>query len=111
MSEGNVSHVQADLIAEARRWIDAAQRVVVLTGAGISTDSGIADFRGPNGVWTRNPGAEKRATLQAYMSDPDVRRQSWQQRLHHPAWSAEPNDGHRALVTLEQRGKLDTLVT
>jgi NAD-dependent protein deacetylase/lipoamidase len=111
MSEGNVSHVQADLIAEARRWIDAAQRVVALTGAGISTDSGIPDFRGPNGVWTRNPGAERRATLQNYMSDPQVRREAWQTRLRHPGLSAQPNAGHRALVELERRGKLDTLVT
>jgi NAD-dependent deacetylase len=99
------------LADEVRAWIDAAERVVVLAGAGISTDSGIADFRGPNGVWTRNPEAEKRATLQYYMSDPQVRRDSWRSRLEHPTWSAEPNAGHRALVALEERGKLDTLVT
>ena len=99
------------LIDEVSSWVDAAERVVVLAGAGISTDSGIADFRGPNGVWTRNPEAEKRATLQHYMSDPEVRRGSWQARLDHAAWAAQPNEGHRALVGLEVRGKLDTLVT
>jgi NAD-dependent deacetylase len=100
-----------EAIAQVRAWIDGSERVVVLTGAGISTDSGIPDFRGPNGVWTRNPEAEKRATLQHYMSDPAVRRQAWLDRLDHPAWAAEPNPGHRALVTLERRGKLDTLIT
>ena len=109
--EDNVSGVQADLIAQVRGWIDAAQRVVVLTGAGISTDSGIPDFRGPNGVWTRNPGAERRATLQNYMSDPAVRQEAWRTRMDHPGLSARPNAGHRALVELERRGKLDTLVT
>jgi NAD-dependent deacetylase len=99
------------LIDDVGGWVDEAQRVVVLTGAGISTDSGIPDFRGPNGVWTRNPEAEKRATLQHYMSNPDVRRKAWLDRLDHAAWVAEPNPGHRALVTLERRGKLDTLIT
>jgi NAD-dependent deacetylase len=94
-----------------RGWIDAANRVVVLTGAGISTDSGIPDFRGPQGVWTKNPGAERRATLDYYLADPEVRRRSWQDRLSSPAWHAEPNAGHRALVDLERRGKLDTLIT
>jgi NAD-dependent deacetylase len=103
--------VQDDRIAEVRRWLAVAQRVVVLTGAGISTDSGIPDFRGPNGVWTRNPGAERRATLQNYLSDPEVRREAWRTRLDHPALSARPNPGHHAIVELERRGGLHTLVT
>ena len=98
-------------LAAARRCLDEARRIVVLTGAGISTDSGIPDFRGPRGLWTRNPGAEKMATLQHYVADPEVRRRSWRSRLESPALSAEPNAGHRALVELERRGTLLALLT
>lgn len=98
-------------IEAARSWIDAAKRVVVLTGAGISTDSGIPDFRGPQGVWTRNPTAEKQSDIRYYVTDPEVRKASWQSRLAHPAWTAQPNAGHLALVALERRGKLHALVT
>jgi NAD-dependent deacetylase len=101
----------AAVIDTVRSWIDAARCVVVLTGAGISTDSGIPDFRGPQGVWTKNPEAEKMATLQHYMADAEVRRRAWRSRLESPAWRAEPNAGHRALMVLERRGKLDTLIT
>ncbi len=94
-----------------RDWIDAARRIVVLTGAGISTDSGIPDFRGPQGLWTRNPEAEKMATIQHYVADPEVRKRSWRTRLESPMHDREPNDGHRALVALERRGILDTLIT
>jgi NAD-dependent protein deacetylase/lipoamidase len=95
----------------ARRFIDEARRVVVLTGAGISTDSGIPDFRGPQGAWTKNPEAEKMATIQHYVADPDVRKRAWRSRLESPALSAEPNDGHKAIVALERRGKLLALLT
>ncbi|MGH7290569.1 MAG: SIR2 family NAD-dependent protein deacylase, partial [Myxococcota bacterium] len=61
--------------------------------------------------WTTNPGAEKMATLSHYVADPDVRRRAWQSRLESPAWKAEPNAGHRALVALERTGRLDTLIT
>ena len=100
-----------DEVAHARALVERARRVVVLTGAGISTDSGIPDFRGPQGVWTKNPRAEKAATLQAYVADPELRRRAWQNRLTSPMWSSEPNAGHRALVGLERSGRLDTLVT
>ena len=63
-------------------WLRDASHVVVLTGAGISTESGIPDFRGPNGVWTKDPAAEKTATLEYYMGDPEVRRRAWQNRLN-----------------------------
>ena len=96
---------------DVRGWIAEAQRIVVLTGAGISTDSGIPDFRGPQGLWTRNPKAEKLSDIRYYMSDPEVRRLAWQSRLEHTAWQAQPNAGHKALVELERRGKLHALVT
>jgi NAD-dependent deacetylase len=98
-------------VARARSLLAHARRVVVLTGAGISTDSGIPDFRGPQGVWTKNPEAEKMATLQAYVSDPGLRARSWQNRLTSSMWSAAPNAGHRALVDLERSGRMDLLVT
>lgn len=99
------------LLDRARELMNRSQRIVVLTGAGISTDSGIPDFRGPQGVWTRDPKAERLSDIRYYVADPEVRRLSWQSRLAHPAWSAQPNLGHRALVELERRGKLHALVT
>ena len=101
-----------DQIERAAALVDGAQRVAVLTGAGISTDSGIPDYRGPNGVWTKNPQAEKQATLEHYLGDPEVRKRAWRSRLDNPMLkNAEPNVGHLALVELERRGKLHTLVT
>ncbi len=91
--------------------MNSVQRVVMLTGAGISTESGIPDFRGPQGVWTKNPLAEKLSNIEYYMSDPEVRKASWQSRLEHPAWEAKPNAGHLALAALERRGKLHALIT
>ncbi len=98
-------------LARATQLLAAARRVVVLTGAGISTDSGIPDFRGPQGVWTKNPKAERMSNLAHYLNDPEVREISWQSRLANPAWEAQPNHGHRALVDLERSGRLHTLVT
>jgi NAD-dependent protein deacetylase/lipoamidase len=99
------------LIETARRWVDEAKRIVVLTGAGISTESGIPDFRGPRGVWTKDPEAEKLSDIRYYVADPAIRRKSWQSRLEHPAWTARPNPGHTAIVELERRGKLHALIT
>jgi NAD-dependent protein deacetylase/lipoamidase len=98
-------------ITRVGRWLAQSQAITVLTGAGISTDSGIPDFRGPNGVWTRDPDAARLATLEAYLADPRLRRQAWVNRRDHPIWSARPNAGHRALVDLERTGRLRAIVT
>jgi NAD-dependent deacetylase len=98
-------------IDTVRGWVASAQRIVVLTGAGISTESGIPDFRGPNGLWTRDPEAEKLSDIRYYLADPGVRRKAWQKRLSNPAWTARPNEGHKAIVELERRGQLHALVT
>jgi NAD-dependent deacetylase len=100
-----------DVVQRARQLVDESRKVVVLTGAGISTDSGIPDFRGPQGIWTKDPDAERRANLEVYMTDPEARRRSWRSRLASPTWDAQPNPGHKALVALEHRGVLDLLVT
>jgi NAD-dependent deacetylase len=102
---------QEAAIAAVRGWISEARRIVALTGAGISTDSGIPDFRGPQGLWTRNPEAEKMATIGHYMADPEVRKRSWRMRIEMDVDRREPNAGHRALAELERRGRLDTLIT
>jgi len=98
-------------VEEVRAWFREAQAITVLTGAGISTDSGIPDFRGPNGVWTKNPAAERMSDLRYYVSDPEVRQRAWQSRKTHPAWTAVPNSGHQALVQLEHTGRMRALLT
>ena len=92
-------------------WLTTARRITVLTGAGISTESGIPDYRGPNGVWTKDPDAEKLVTLSYYLADPDIRRRAWLMRRELQAGQVYPNAGHRALVDLERQGRLRALVT
>ncbi|PXY27222.1 SIR2 family NAD-dependent protein deacylase [Prauserella muralis] len=101
----------AEDIQRARELVAGAGRLVAMTGAGVSTDSGIPDFRGPNGVWTRNPGAEKLSNIRDYVASKDVREQSWQARVGHPGWHAKPNRAHEALVELERDGRLSAIIT
>ena len=98
-------------IAEVAAWLHASRTTVVLTGAGVSTESGIPDFRGPDGIWTRDPSAERLSNIGYYVADPQVRRESWRRRVEHPAWGAVPNDAHRALAELDRAGRISLLVT
>ncbi|MGW0822683.1 SIR2 family NAD-dependent protein deacylase [Streptomyces sp. NPDC002845] len=78
--------------------------VAILSGAGVSTDSGIPDYRGPNGLWQRDPEAQKLVTYEYYMGDPEIRRRSWQMRRENRTLKAEPNAAHRAVTELERAG-------
>ena len=99
-------------IERAAALVNAVTRIAVLTGAGISTDSGIPDFRGPEGIWTKNPEAEKASNIRFYVADAEIRKRNWQTRASGELWSdVQPNVGHRALVHLETRRILHTLVT
>ena len=98
-------------LADVADWLVRARHAVVLTGAGISTDSGIPDFRGPQGVWTRDRKAEALSDIRHYLADAELRRRAWQGRLNHPARGATPNAGHLALAELERMGRLQLLIT
>lgn len=85
--------------------------VTVLTGAGVSTASGIPDFRGPQGMWTQDPAAARMFDINVYRSDRAVRVAAWRNRGEHPAWTAQPNAAHFALAELERQGRLRALIT
>jgi NAD-dependent deacetylase len=96
-------------IAELSRLLRAARRGVVFTGAGISTESGIPDFRSPGGIWTKMMPVQ----YQDYVSDPQVRRVSWQHRFEmEETWNRMlPNDGHRSVAELVARGIIGHVIT
>jgi len=106
-----MSQIDASQVSRVRDLVAGATSVTVLTGAGISTDSGIPDYRGPDGAWTKDPDSAKYVDIDYYVSDPDIRRRAWIRRGEHPAWTVEPNDAHRALVRLEAAGRLRSLIT
>lgn len=93
-----------DLVCEARR-------IVVCTGAGVSTDSGIPDYRGPAGQWTRDPASARFADLPSYLADAALREQAWARRVTNPALRAEPNAAHLALAHLYRRGVVSSVLT
>jgi NAD-dependent deacetylase len=90
-------------------WAYGVRKLVVFSGAGISTDSGIPDFRGPNGAWTLNPQAQHTNTYQAFMTDPQLRVSYWRSRYEHEVWEAEPNVGHLVVASLAG-SEIDTTV-
>jgi len=108
MTESDTPDTKLDA---ACNWLSAAQRVLVLTGAGLSTASGIPDFRGPQGIWTHDPDAEKLSDIRYYLADPNIRRKAWLSRRDSPVWQARPGLGHEVLARFEQSGRLDLLVT
>jgi len=102
-------------IARAARDLVESKYAVALTGAGLSTESGIPDFRGPSGIWTKNPEAERRAyqSYQEFLEDP---KKWWEERLAGPSLlgdlaKAMPNPGHHALTELEELGILNCVIT
>ena len=93
-----------DQLEAAKKMLESSLKIVVLTGAGISTDSGIPDFRGPNGVWTKNPEAEKASNIHYYVDSPDIRKRNWALRASGELWpNVKPNLGHEAIVNLGDR--------
>ena len=96
-------------IERLRDLIGSAKRIVAFTGAGISTESGIPDFRSPGGIWTRY----KPIYFDDFMSSDEMRRESWRRKFatDETMLKAEPNAGHRALAKLVEQGRMSAIIT
>ncbi|WP_119730868.1 SIR2 family NAD-dependent protein deacylase [Thermomonospora amylolytica] len=92
-------------------WVRGVSRVAVLTGAGISTDSGIPDYRGPSGVWTRDPELAEIFNRERFVADPGVRRRYWRHIGGLYRADVRPNAAHRALAELEASGTAVRILT
>lgn len=104
-----MSSKRPDAIAQLAGWLSESRRAVAFTGAGISTESGIEDFRSPGGFWTRHQPVQ----FQDFLADADARRRFWRQRreMIPGMLAACPNAGHAALAQLEKQGRLRGLIT
>ena len=98
-------------IETAREVVAQARLVTVLTGAGVSTASGIPDFRGPQGLWTKDPKAARMFDIDAYVADRDIRVLAWANRRDHPVWTAQPNAAHQAIAEWERQGRVRAVIT
>ena len=98
-----------DEIEQLKSLIGGARRIVAFTGAGISTESGIPDFRSPGGIWTRY----KPIYFDDFMSSEEMRRESWRRKFatDETMLKAEPNAGHRALAKLVEQGRMSAIIT
>jgi len=96
-------------VERLRALVDNARRAVVFTGAGISTESGIPDFRSPGGMWSRR----RPVDFRDFVASESARREAWSQRVesHRTMVCAEPNHGHRAVASLVRRGIVTTVIT
>ena len=107
----SMSFADPEGFQEAAALLANAERITALTGAGVSTDSGIPDFRGPQGLWTTDPGAQALSDIDTYMGDVNVRREVWLRRRADQTRKAEPNAAHRAFAALNFTDRMHALIT